>query len=293
MLGERRVGGGAIEQFEPVAQPAERVLPADGRDLGIERGNLHRQHFHIGRLQGCQIFFEPLLRLLLAEQRLAQEIEVHPQALLAAGGEMGVQELGLGGQDHVGRLMPQMRRHQRHRHRWQPVAKGLEAAEQRPVERAEKTRNPLNIEDVGELFRGAGGCVRTKGLVGQFDERRLVGWSLEHPVEFGLLPPFGGGLQTHRFLLQLGRQFDSGIDQRGFWFVWHRALHGVFPRLEYRRAREEGGHLTKLWKEHARWTATTGARSTFPTAGCRNAAAKVGLRVETGPCFGRKQGEST
>ena len=189
---ELGVGGGAVEQLEPVAEPPERVLAGDGEDLRVDRGDLHRQHLHVGRLEGREVLLEPHDGLVLAEERLAEEVEIHPQPLAAAGGEMLVEQFGLGGQDDVGRLVLEVGLDERHRHRRQPVAERLEAEQQGLVERAEEPRDALHVEDVGELLGGTCGSMRPKRLIGELDERRLVGRVPEHPVELGLLPALGG-----------------------------------------------------------------------------------------------------
>jgi hypothetical protein len=52
------------------------------------------------------------------------------------------------------------------------------------------------------------------GIVRQLGERGLIGRKVQHPVEFGLLPPFRGGLQQYSPLLQAAGQKD-------------RLLHGL------------------------------------------------------------------
>ena len=190
------------------------MTASDRQDLRVDRGDLDRQYLHVRRPEGGQIFLQPLGRLGLAEQGFAQEVEVHPQPLAAAGGQVLVQEFGLRRQDHVGRLVLEVGLDQRHGHRGQPVAEGLKAAEQGPVERAEEPRDSLHVEDVGELLGRAGGRLGAKRLVGQLDERRLVARILEHPGQLGLLPPLGRRLEGQRLPLELGSELHSGVDQR-------------------------------------------------------------------------------
>ncbi len=211
---EGRLLGLAVKPFEPLAEPAERVTASDRQDLRVDRGDLDRQYLHVRRPEGGQIFLQPLGRLGLAEQGFAQEVEVHPQPLAAAGGQVLVQEFRLRRQDDVGRLVLEMGLDQGHGHRRQPVAEGLKAPEQRPVERAEEPRNPLHVEDVGELLSRAGGGLGAKRLVGQLDERRLVGRTREHPSQFGLLPPLGRRLEGQRLPLELGSELHRSVDQR-------------------------------------------------------------------------------
>ena len=124
------------------------------------------------------------------------------------------QQIRLRRQHHVGRFVLEMRLHQRHRDRGQPATEGLKSQEQRLVERTEKPRDPLHVEDVGELLGRAGGGLGPKGLIGQFDEGRLVGRVAQHPVELGLLPPFGSRLEPDRLPLKLSCQPHRRIGHR-------------------------------------------------------------------------------
>ena len=79
-----------------------------------------------------------MLCLLLAEQRFAEKVEIHPHALAIARGEVFAQQFRFGGQDDVGRLVLHVLLHQRHRHTRQPAAERLESVQQRAIERAEE-----------------------------------------------------------------------------------------------------------------------------------------------------------
>ena len=67
-----------------------------------------------------------------------------------------MEESRLGGENDVGGLVLEMRLDQRDRDGGEPVAEGLKALEQGLVERTEESRDPLDVEDVRELFGGAG-----------------------------------------------------------------------------------------------------------------------------------------
>ena len=203
-----------VEQFQSIAEPPERVLTGDREDLRVDRRERYREYLHVGRLEGREVFFEPLLSLALAEQRLAEKVEIHPQALTAAGGEVLVQQLWFGRQHDIGGLVLEVRLDERDGHRRQPVPERLEAAQKCPIERAEESRDALHVENVSELLGGAGGSVGTERLVGELHQRGLVGRVLQHPVEFGLLPPLGWRLEAQRLPLELSREPDGGVDEQ-------------------------------------------------------------------------------
>lgn len=90
-----------------------------------------------------------------------------------------------------------------------------------------KPRDPLHVEDVGELLGRAGGGLGPKGLIGQFDEGRLVGRVAQHPVELGLLPPFGSRLESDGLPLKLSCQPHRRIGHR--LGLLHAALFVLSP----------------------------------------------------------------
>ena len=209
---EAALGGGAVEQLQPVAQHVHRVLASQRGDLRVDRRDLDRDDFDLRPLQGREVRLQAALGLGLAEQRLAEVVDVHPQPFAAALLEMLAEQLLLGRQHDVGRLVLHLFLDQRHGHAGQVGAEGLEAAEQRAVERAEEPRHALHVEDVDELV---GRAVRQPGaerLVGDFDERRLVAGRLDHAVELGLLAALGGRLQLAGALLQAAGQADRLLD---------------------------------------------------------------------------------
>lgn len=121
---------------------------------------------------------------------LAEKVEVHPQPLLAASGEIRMQQVGLRVEHSVGGFMPKMRADQGHRDGRESTPDGLKPEQQRLVQWAEETWGPLHIENMGELIRRPGGPRASERT------RRSVqrGWPSRRgsqlPVEFGSLPAF-------------------------------------------------------------------------------------------------------
>ena len=156
----------------------------------------------LGKLQGLEVGLEPRLGLLLSEQRLAQVVDVHPHAGLAARLEVLRQKLPFRGQDHVGRLLAHLVLDERNGHARQVAPEGLEALEERPLHGAEEPGHSLHVEDVCQLVGGARGARGAKGLIRELGERRLVVRVLDHPLELRLLLLLLGRLQIGCALLE-------------------------------------------------------------------------------------------
>ena len=147
--------GRAVEQFQPLAKRGHRLLAGQRRNLRVERRNLDRNHLDVGRLEGLQVGLQPLIGLVLAENGLAQEVHVHADALGVPPAEVLQEQIRLGGQDDVGRLLPHLVLDQRHSHARHVAAERLKALQQRPLEGAEKAGDSLHVEDVDELVNCA------------------------------------------------------------------------------------------------------------------------------------------
>jgi hypothetical protein len=91
------------------------MFPRDHRNLRIDRGDLYRDDFNLRLLQCREITLQPAAGILFPEQRFAEEIDVHPHALFPAGTQVLGEQLPLGGQDHVRRLMLHAVFDERHR----------------------------------------------------------------------------------------------------------------------------------------------------------------------------------
>jgi hypothetical protein len=89
----------------------------------------------------------------------------------------------------------------------------LESFEQSALDRAEKARHALDIQNVRELIGAASRRVRAKGEVGDLNERRLIRWITQDAIQFGLLSSLVRRLQFDRALLQLTRKRDRALDQ--------------------------------------------------------------------------------
>ena len=207
------------------------MLAGERRNLRVDRRDFDRDDFDLGLLQRGQIALQPVLGVVLAQERLAEIVDVHPHAFVAAGAQMLGQEIGLGGQDDVGRLLLHLVFDERHRDAGQIGAERLEALEQRAVERAEEAGHALHVENVDQLIGGAGRPLRAKGLVGELRERRLVVRRVDHAIELGLLAALLRRLQLGGPPAQRCGQAAQPAALRAAATTMRRAKAGKKPRL--------------------------------------------------------------
>ena len=192
----------AIEGLQAVTQTLDRVLPGQGPDLGVDGRDLDRETLHIRTPKHLAVGLDALGDGPLTQQGLTQEVEVHPQPRLMARLEVGQQVLVLRGQDHVGGLLPQFLLNHRHRHPGEIAAKRPKALEQGLVQGREEARDPLNVEDMDQLFGRPRGASRAQGLIGDLDQGRLVVGTFHDALELILLAALLGRLQLAGPLLQ-------------------------------------------------------------------------------------------
>lgn len=191
---EARAVGAAVQAFEAIAEHRDGVFAGQRRDLRVQGRDLDRDHLDLGPLQTLQDLLQPPLGLGFAEDRFAEEVDVHPHAFAAAVFEVAGQQLLFAGQDDVGRLVVHVLLHQRQRDTRQVAAEGLEALHQQTVDGPEKARHALHVEDVRQVLDRPRGIAGAKGLVGHRRQSRLVRGRADHAVEFRLLATFRGCL---------------------------------------------------------------------------------------------------
>ena len=211
---EPRAIRGAEQALQPVAQHADRVLASQRRDLRVNRGDLDRDHLGLGPLQSLQVLLQAALGLCFAQDRLAEEVDVHPHTFGAALGEMLREHFLLARQDDVGRLLLHVLLDQWQRDAGHECAERLEAFHQRAVDGPEEARHALHVEYVGEMLDRSRRIAGAKGLVGHQRERRLVGRRLQHAVELGLLASLRRCLQRAGPRLQAARHEQRLLNRR-------------------------------------------------------------------------------
>ena len=98
----------AIQRFQSIAERAERLFAGVRGDLREQRADFDRDHFHFGKLQGREILVESVRRLRFSQQRVAQEVDVHPQPFGPPLAEVPGQVFWLGGEHDIGGFLPHL-----------------------------------------------------------------------------------------------------------------------------------------------------------------------------------------
>ena len=91
----------------------------------------------------------------------------------------------------------------------------MKPLEQRSVQTAEEARDSLDVQDVQDLVDGAVRVAGSEGLVGELGDGRFVVRTLYHPLQFGLLLFFFGGLKRRRLFLKTPCQEDGFLRPLG------------------------------------------------------------------------------
>ena len=92
------LGSEPVERAQPVEAAGDRALGVPRDDLAHERGDLDRDVVDVGTLEQPAGAVGATRRLVLAEDGLAEEVDVEPEALLPRGGEVPA-EGGVAGVD--------------------------------------------------------------------------------------------------------------------------------------------------------------------------------------------------
>ena len=203
---------GAVEQLQAVAERGHGVVAGQGRYLRVDRRDLDRDDLDLGRLQALQVQQQAVPGFLLAEDRLAEEVDVHPHPLGVPCAEVWQQRRRLGRQDDVGRLPAHLLLDRVDGDCRCAGAELLQGPQEHLLQRIEVLRDALRLDDVNELAQGPPRRRGAEGLVGQEGQGGLVLGMLQHAVQFGLLPPLGRRLQGHDAVLQAGGQQQGLLD---------------------------------------------------------------------------------
>ena len=185
------------------------MLEGQRRELRVEGGDLDRNDLQLRELQRSDVRIQAPPGLGFSQEGLAQKVDVHPHTVLSARLQVPDQQSLLGRENDVGGLFPHPFPDQGGRHAREVAAEGAKAPEEGSVQAAEETRDSLQVQDVQNLVDRAVRAVGAEGLVSELGERRLVVGTLHHPIEFGLLPLFDGGLKRRRRFLKLPCQDDG------------------------------------------------------------------------------------
>ena len=202
-------GGRAVERAQPLGHARHRGAEGDEVDLAEDRRDLHRDVLDVVAGEQRQVRLQPARRLRLAEDRLAELVEVQPHARAAPLLEVAAQVFLLAGQDHVLRLLAQPAHDGRHDQARQVVRHGAAQEERDPLPPVHVLRHAVALEQVGELVGDALRAVAAEGLIGQGDRQLLAVRIVHHAGELAGLGALVRRLLRARLAQERFRQLDG------------------------------------------------------------------------------------
>ena len=197
-------GGGSEEEAETIGDDGQGVVPCDETDLAEDGGDFDGDVGDGGVGEVSEDGVETVLGFLLAENGLAEVVEIDAEALGGAGGEVGVERGGFAGEDDAGAVGAHA------------AGDGVhdEAREEETAEGGGAHEETVDWREVGggaELFEetapaagGDGGVVATEDLVDHGEGEGLAVGVGHETAEFGGFGAFGAGLGGEGCGEQLG-----------------------------------------------------------------------------------------
>ena len=163
-----------VERAQPLGHARHRGAKGDEVDLAEDRRDLHRDVLDVVAGEQGEVRVQAARRLRLAEDRLAELVEVQPDARAAALVQVAPEVFFLAGQDDVLRLVAQPVHDGRHHQAGQIVRHGPAQEEGDPLPPVHVPGHPVPLEEVGELVGDALGPAAPEGLIGQGDGQLLA-----------------------------------------------------------------------------------------------------------------------
>ena len=203
--GRRRAaaaGGGEVERQQTLDDGVDRLVESPHRDVARDRRDLHRDVVDIVAADELVDALEAAQRLVLAEHRLAEQVEVEPRPRLADLRERRTELVGARVDDEVADHLaqhPPRDRHDRRRQHGREGAAGADGGAQVPGQE-------LRHEGRDALQVGCRGAARlgTHDAVDEPDREGQTVRVFEHARE-----PLGGRIGLH-----VGRFGDPALGER-------------------------------------------------------------------------------
>ncbi len=164
----------AVEGAQPVLHHLHGVAERGEVDLARHRGDLHRDVLDVVAGQQREIRLEPPRRLGLAQDGLAELVQVETDARGAALGEVAAQVRVLAGQDQRLGLVPQAGHDRRDHEARQVLAHQGAQREPDALPPLHEARRAVALEQVVQLIRDALRPAAAEGLVGERDRELLA-----------------------------------------------------------------------------------------------------------------------
>jgi hypothetical protein len=175
--------GLAVERPQRVLHLLDRRAEGDEVDLARDRGHLDRDVLDVLARQERHVGGEPPRRLLLAEDRLAELVQIEARPRCPPLRQVAPEVVLLGGQDEGLALVAEPRQDRGDDHAGEIV--GHDAAEDQAhaLPPLHEARRAVAVEEIGDLIGDALGTPAAKGLIGERDRQLLAARVLHHARE--------------------------------------------------------------------------------------------------------------
>ncbi len=205
--------GGSVERAQALGHVRHRGAEGDEIDLAEDGGDLDRDVLDVVARQQRQVRLQAARGLGLAQDRLAQLVEVEAQAGAASLFQVAPQVFLLARQDHVLRLVAQAGHDGWHDQAGQVVRHGAAQEQADALPPVHVLRHAVALEQVGELIGDALRAVAAEGLIGQRDRQLLAVRIGEHAGELAGLGALVGGLLGARLAQERFGQLDGAFSE--------------------------------------------------------------------------------
>ena len=209
-------GGRPVERSEPLGDACHGRAKGDEIDLAEDRRDLHRDVLDVVASEQREVRLEAARRLRLAQDRLAELVEVQPHARPSPLLEVAAEVFLFAGQDDVLGLVAQSVHDGGHHQAGEVVRHGSAQEERGALPPVHVPGHPVALEEVGELVGDALGAVAPEGLIGERDRQLLAMRIGHHAGELLGLGVLFRGLLGARLAKERFGELDGAVGEALF-----------------------------------------------------------------------------
>ena len=235
------VRGRPVERPQPLGDARDRVPERDEVDLAEDGRDLHGDVLDVVAGQEREIGLQATRGLRVAEDGLAELVEVQAEPGLSPLLEIAPEVLLLAGQDDVLRLVAQAAHDGGHHDAGEVVRHGAAQEEPGALPPVHVPGHAVPLQEVRELIGDALGAVATEGLIREGDGQRLAVRIGHHAGELATLGALvrrllGASLAEERF-----GQLERAVREVPLARRAARGIHARFPVPVYGGSASLGG----------------------------------------------------
>ena len=175
--------GLTVERPQTVLDLLDRRAKGDEVDLARDRRHLHRDVLDVLARQERHVGGEPPRCLFLAEDRLAELVQIEARPGRPPLRQVAPEVVLLGGQDEGFALVAKPRQDRGDDHAREIVGHHAAEDQAHALPPLHEARRAVAVEEIGDLIGDALGTPAAKGLIGERDRQLLAARVFHHPRE--------------------------------------------------------------------------------------------------------------